>query len=197
MEPVSLSCQKYVALENGTFLHSCRVGDISSHSLFASVGLGNPFLPLICSLSHHHDLWYFDVKCCQIHCLAADMFKRSWTLQISTFLWFSSDPDSQNIMFLCLTSMMWETLWPTFDQGHFLWTSCHYLGSWSRDSLPVPWSLHASMAGSSHSTQGFHHWTSIGWFCGCSTPAHCSHSVDCTSCTLRAIVIIGGSSHVC
>ena len=71
-----------------------------------------------------------------------------------------------NIMFLCLASMMWETIRPTFDQGHFLLTSAHYLGSWSRDSLLVPWSLHASMAGSSHSTWGFHHWPPIEWFCG-------------------------------
>ena len=117
--------------------------------------------------------------------------------KFSALLWFSSDPDSQNIMFFCLMLMMWETLWPTFNQGHFLSTSAHYPGSWSRDSLLVPWSLHTSMAGSSHSMQGFHHWPSIGWFCGCSTPTHCSHSVDCTYITLRAIVIIGGSSHVC
>ena len=44
----------------------------------------------------------------------------------------------KNIMFLCLVSMMWETLWPTFDQGHFLSISTYYLGSWSRDSLMVP-----------------------------------------------------------
>ena len=55
-----------------------------------------------------------------------------------------------NIMFLCLASMMWETLWPTFDHSHFLSTSAHYPGIWSRDSLLVPWSLHASMAGSLH-----------------------------------------------
>ena len=30
MEPASLSCRQYVALEHGTCLHSCRVGDISS-----------------------------------------------------------------------------------------------------------------------------------------------------------------------
>ena len=36
--------------------------------------------------------------------------------------------------------------------GHFLLTSAYYPGIWSRDSLLVPWSLHASMAGSSHST---------------------------------------------
>ena len=36
----------------------------------------------------------------------------------------------------------------------------------------VPWSLHASMAGSSCLTRGFHHWPSIEWFYGCSTPAH-------------------------
>ena len=35
----------------------------------------------------------------------------------------------KDIMFLCLVSMMWETLWPTFDQGHFLSTSAHYPGS--------------------------------------------------------------------
>ena len=77
-----------------------------------------------------------------------------------------------NIMSLCLVSMMWESLWPTFDQGHFLSTSAHYPGSLSRDSLLVPWSLHALMAGSSRSTWGFHYWPLIGWFYGCSTPAH-------------------------
>ena len=76
------------------------------------------------------------------------------------------------IMFLCLMSMMWETLWPTFNQGHFLLTSAHYPGSWSRDSLLVPWSLHASMAGSSRSTWGLHHWPPIEWFYRCSTPTH-------------------------
>jgi len=73
---------------------------------------------------------------------------------------------------LCLVSMMWETLWPTFDQGHFLSTSAHYPGSWSRDSLPVPWNLHASMVGSSCSMRGFHYWPPIGRFYGCSTSAH-------------------------
>ena len=102
-----------------------------------------------------------------------------------------------NIIFLCLASMMWEKLWPTFDQGHFLVTSTHYPGRWSRDSLFVPWSLHASMAGSSHPMQGFHHWPSIRWFYRCSTLAHCSHSVDCTYSTLRAIAIIGGTSRIC
>ena len=77
-----------------------------------------------------------------------------------------------NIISLCLMWMMWETLWPTFDQGHFLSTSAHYPGGWSRDSLLVPWNLHASMAGSSHSTRGFHHWPPIEWFYGCSMPAH-------------------------
>ena len=102
----------------------------------------------------------------------------------------------KNIMFLCLTSMMWETLWPTFDQGHFLSTSAHYPGSWSRDSLLVPWSLHASMAGSSRSTWGCHYWPPIEWFCGCSTSTHCSHAVDCTCSTLRTIGINGGTSRI-
>ena len=172
MEPVSLSCLQYVALEHGTCLHSCRVGDISFRFSLASVGLGDPFWPLIFSLPCHYDPWSFDVKYCQIHCRAADMFKRSWPLQ------FQPSSDSHLILihktlfFLCLASMMWETLWPTFDQGHFLSTSAHYLGSWSSDSLPVPYSLHASMAGSLHSTQGFHHWPLIEWFYGCSMPTH-------------------------
>ncbi len=89
--------------------------------------------------------------------------------EYSTSLWYLT----QNMIFLlCLVSMMWETLWPTFDQDHFLSTSAHYPGRWPRDSLQVPWSLHASMAGSSCSMRGFHHWPPIGWFYGCSTPAH-------------------------
>jgi len=45
------------------------------------MGLGDPVWPLICSLVRHYDLWSLDVKYCQIHCRAADMFKRSWPLQ--------------------------------------------------------------------------------------------------------------------
>ena len=55
MEPVSPSCQQSVALEHGTCLHSCRVGDISSRFLHASMGLGNLFWPLIYSLPHHQN----------------------------------------------------------------------------------------------------------------------------------------------
>ena len=166
---VSAVCRSWT----GTCLHSCWVEDISSRFLLASVGLGDPFWPLIFSLPRHHDPWYVDVKYCQIHCRATDMFKRIWPLK-------KSQPSSdshlilihEDIMFLCLASMMWETLWPTFDQGHFLSTSAHYPGSWSRDSLLVPWSLHALIAGSSRSTWGSHHWPPIKWFYGCSTPAH-------------------------
>ena len=54
-------------------------------------------------------------------------------------------------------------------------TSCRLqliIQEWPRDSLQVHWSLHASMAGSSCSTRGFHHWPPIEWFCGCSTSTH-------------------------
>ena len=84
-----------------------------------------------------------------------DLCRITTSLCYLTWFWFTTT------FFLCLVSMMWETLWPTFDQGHFLSTSAHYPGSWSRDSFPVPWSLHASMAGSSCSTWGFHHWPPI------------------------------------
>ena len=39
-----------------------------------------------------------------------------------THFWFITK------IFLCLVSMMWETLWPTFDQGCLLSTSAHYPG---------------------------------------------------------------------
>ena len=58
-------------------------------------GFGWSFWPLIYSLPRDYDLWSFDVKYYQVHCRAIYMFKRSWPLQVSTFLWFSSDPDSQ------------------------------------------------------------------------------------------------------
>jgi len=35
---------------------------------------------------------------------------------------------TKHVIPLCLVSMMWETLWPTFDQDHFLSTSAHYPG---------------------------------------------------------------------
>ena len=70
-------------------------GYLISFPRFASMGLDNPFWPLLCSLPRHHDLWSVDVKYCQVHCRAINMFKRSWPLQISTFLCFSYDPDSQ------------------------------------------------------------------------------------------------------
>ena len=38
-------------------------------------------------------------------------------------------PHTKHLILLCLVSMMWETLWPTFNQGHFLSTSAHYPGS--------------------------------------------------------------------
>lgn len=40
----------------------------------------------------------------------------------------TSSAISHKSFFLCLVSVMWESLWPTFDQGHFLSTSAHYPG---------------------------------------------------------------------
>ena len=111
-------------------------------------------------------------KCCQIHCRAVICSREVDLCKLQPSSYSHLIVIHKHIMFLCLVSMMWETLWPTFDQGHFLSTSAHYPGSWSRDSLPVPWSLHASMVGSSRSRRGLHHWPPIEWFYECSTPAH-------------------------
>jgi len=97
---------------------------------------------------------------------------REVDLCLSTTLPLVHNFDSPQQFFLYLMSMMWESLWPTFDQVHFMSTPIHYPRSWNRDSLLVPWSLHASMVGSSCSTRGFHYWPPIEWFYGCSMPAH-------------------------
>jgi len=61
-----------------------------------------------------------------------DLCRITTSLWYLTWFWFTT------IFFLYLVSMMWETLWPTFDQGRFLSTSTHYPGRRSRDSFPVP-----------------------------------------------------------
>ena len=100
-------------------------------------------------------------------------------------------------MFLCLVSMMWETLWPTFDQGHFLSLQLII----QEDDLETPlWYLGACMPQwkvcriqrevfiiglqSSDST-------------GVRRQLTNSHAIDCTYSTLRTIVTIGGTSRVC
>ena len=134
MEPVSLSCWQYVALEHGTCLHSCWVGDISLHYHFAFMGLGNLFWPLSYSLPRHHDLRFLNVKYCQIHCRAVDMFKRSWPLQ------FQPSSDSHLILIhkhyvpLSRIDDVGKNM-ALLRRGHFLSTSAHYLGIWSKDSL--------------------------------------------------------------
>ena len=100
-------------------------------------------------------------------------------------------------MFLYLVLMMWETLWPTFDQGHFLSTSAHYPGSWSRDSL---WYLGACMPQwqvRRIRREVFIIGLRLSDSAGVRRQLIYSHAVDCTSSTLRTIVIIGGSSRVC
>ena len=174
-----------------------RVGLGTSHFvIFASMGLGNLLWPFICYFPRHHDLRSFDVKYYQIQFVLLICSRE-------VFL-YSCQPSSD--LLLVLIHFRHVPLSRVDDVGkimallrlgHFLSTSAHYPGSWSRESLPVPSSLHASMEISSHSMIGPHHWPSIRWFHMCSTPDHCSHFVDCTYITLRAIVIIVGFSHAC
>ena len=60
--------------------------------------------------------------------------------------------------------------WCGIHQGpptmsHFLSTSTHYPRSWLRNTLPVPWGLHASMAGFSLPMIGLHRWPSTERLC--------------------------------
>ena len=140
-------------------------GHLISFSL-ASMGLGYPIWPLICSLpspSAAH-LMSSTAKSVIVPLYVQEKLS-SATMQPRSL-------SHHKLLYLCLVSMMWESSWPTFDQGHFSSTSAHYPRKWLRDSFQVPWSLHASMAGSSCSTQGLHHWPSIERFHGCSTPTH-------------------------
>ena len=70
-------------------------GHLISFLHFAFVRLDNPFWPLLCSLPCHHDLWSIDVKYCQIHYFVAICSREVDLCKVSTFLWFSFDPDSQ------------------------------------------------------------------------------------------------------
>ena len=189
-------CWQYVTLEHGTFLHSCRVEDISFRHFLT---------PWVWVIS-------FDLSSALCHVVMTSDPLMSNTAKSSVVLLICSRE-----VFLCSFQLPSDSLLVLIHyyhvplsriddvgnimahlwSGHFLSTSAHYPGIWSIDSLMVPWSLHVSMVGSSHSMQGPHHWPSIEWFYECSMPDHCSHSVDCTSCTLRAIVIIGGFSRTC
>ena len=53
-------------------------------SFFSSMGLGNLFLPLICSFPHHHDLKSTDVKYCQIPKSCRQYVQEKFLLQFST-----------------------------------------------------------------------------------------------------------------
>ena len=122
--------RQYVALEHGTCLHSCRVGDISSRCF--------TLIPWV---------WVISFDLSSVHCLVTmtsdPLMSNTAKSTVVPFACsrevdlckYQPSSDShmilihKNIMFLCLVSMMWETLWPTFDQGHFLSTSAHYPGS--------------------------------------------------------------------
>ena len=124
----SLSCRQYVALEHGTCLHSCWVGDISSR--FFTLPLWVWVIPFdlssaLCLVAMTSDLLMSNTAKSTV---VPPICSRE--VDICTFQ-PSSDSHmilihNKNIMFLCLMSMMWETLWPAFDQGHFLSTSTHY-----------------------------------------------------------------------
>ena len=124
MEPASLSCRQYVALEHGTCLHSCWVGDISSCFHLS------PWVWVI-----HFDLSsYLCLVTMTSDLLMSNTAKSIFVPPVCSrevdLCKFQRSSDSHliliHIIFLCLASMMWETLWPTFDQGHFLSNSAHY-----------------------------------------------------------------------
>ena len=122
-------------------------GHLISFSL-ASMDLGYPIWPLICSLpsSSYPLLIWCQVLPNPLQCRY--VFKRSCPLPQCNLVRYLIT----KLLYLCLVSMMWESSWPTFDRSPFSSTPAHYPRKWLRDSFQVPWSLHASMADSSCST---------------------------------------------
>ena len=116
MEPVSSSYRQYVALEHGTCLHLCRVGDISFRH----------FLPPW--------VWVISFDRSSVLChvtMTSDPLMSNTTKSTvvpsicsSEVCLCSLQPPSdsllvliqKNIIFLCLMSLMWETSCPSFDQ---------------------------------------------------------------------------------
>jgi len=155
-------CQQ-LTLEHDTF------SLVSGWDILLSVidlpGLGC-FLPSIWSLPRHHDHRSYGSKSYQTSSCVTDMFK-----SFPSVVTLTSDslyhPKSFYILLYHVEDVgyIMALLW----QGHLLSTSTHYLGSWLRDSLLVPWSLHALMESSSHSMTSSHHWLSIEWFHRCLT----------------------------
>lgn len=177
-------CKSNTSLLNMTLIcFSCRVSDILSLSL-AFLSFGNLFAsysitPVV--------IMTFDPILCQTQPnfrVVSSICSREIIFAKSNFLYLC-DPLCNNLEpllsfwdILCFVSMMWETLGPSFE-GSLPLDLNSYPRKWSRNSLSVPWSLHVSMANSSCSTIGLHHWPSIEWFCECSTSAHLFTLVDC------------------
>ena len=199
MEPSSLSCRQYVALEHGTCLHSCRVGDISSHFFTCFHGFGWSFLtsPLLISSSP----WPL-IRWCQI--LPKPLFVPLYVQEKLTSVninlplvliwsWFTTKTSCSSVSCrwcgkrygppsIKVTSCRLQLIIQEADLETPLW----YLGA----CMPQ-WQVRRIRRGvfiigprSSDST-------------GVRRQLIDSHAVDCTCSTLRAIVIIGGSSRVC
>lgn len=121
-------------LLNMILFASCRVGRTSFISL-TFLGLGRSFFPSIWSLICHHDHWSYGSKSCQTSSCVTDMLK-SCPFVVTLTSGSLYHPKS----FCILSSHVNDVgfIMTPLRQGHFPSTSTHYLGIWSRESLPVP-----------------------------------------------------------
>ena len=110
-----ISCVIIISLLNMTLIYSsCRVG-ISSLCHFASMGLGNSFSSH--SITNFVNMtsdpiW---VKCCQILESCRRYVQEKILLQFLHSLIIWSSLDSHSYYLLYFMSMMWDSLWPSFD----------------------------------------------------------------------------------
>lgn len=128
--------------------------------------LGHSFFPSILSLPRHHDHWSYGSKRYKTSSRVADMFK-IFPFVVTLTLDSLYHPKSFCIPLSHVDDVGY--IMALLRHGLFLLTLAHYPGSWLGDFLLVPYSLHALMASSLHSTIISHHWLSIEWFHKCST----------------------------
>lgn len=155
-------CKGSMSLSNMTLIRSCVRFRTSSLSHLPSWVWKIHFSSHLIVSLHHHELWsYVEPNSAKLWSRVTNKFKRSIiysSLPLIHCLIFCHSPRSLIYSTTSFVSCWWCWIHygpPSMD--HFLLNSAHYRGRWSRKSLLVPWSLHASMTFSSHPTIGLHH----------------------------------------
>ena len=191
--------RQYVALEHGTCLHSCRVGDISSRCFTLP-----PWV------------WVISFDLSSVHCLVAmtsDPLMSNTAKSIVVPFIFSREvdlckyrPSSVSHMILIHNKTLCSSVSCRWCGNHYgppsiKVTSCRHQLIIQEVDLETPYGTLEPACLNGRFVAFDHEVFIIGLWSSDSTSVRRqlidSHAVDYTCSTLRAIVIIGGSSRVC